>query len=137
MLRIQRIPAEGLQRLVVDQTPQLLIVQRLDALHLVGGAEAVKAVHEGVLRFDGGQVRHRRQIHGLLRGGGHQHGVAGGAAGHKVRMVAENGVMVAGDHAGCDVHHAGEELSAHGVHSRDHQHQSLRGRERGGQGARL
>ena len=137
MLRIQRIPAEGLQRLVVDQTPQLLIVQRLDALHLVGGAEAVKAVHEGVLRFDGGQVRHRRQIHGLLRGGGHQHGVAGGATGHKVRMVAENGVMVAGDHAGCDVHHAGEELSAHGVHSRDHQHQSLRGRERGGQGARL
>ncbi len=63
--------------------------------------------------------------------------VTGGAAGHKVGVVAENRVMVGGDHPGGDVHDAGEELAAHGIHGGDHQHQALRRREGGGQSARL
>ena len=63
--------------------------------------------------------------------------IAGRAAGHKVGVITENGVVVGGHHAGCDVHHAGQELTAHGIHSRDHQHQALGGGEGGGQGASL
>ena len=137
MLRVQGLAAEGLQGLLIHQTTEILIVQSLDPLHLVGGTEAVKAVHEGVPAADGGQMSHGSQIHGLLRAGGHQHGVAGHTAGHEVRMVTEDGVMVGGHHAGRDVHDAGQELAAHGVHGGDHQHQALRRGEGGGQGASL
>ncbi|MPM66690.1 hypothetical protein SDC9_113600 [bioreactor metagenome] len=101
------------------------------------GAEAVKAVHKRILGADGREMGHRRQIHALLRSGGHKHGVPGGAAGHKVRVVAKNRMMVRGDHPGGNVQHVGKELAAHGVHGRDHQHQSLRGGEAGGQRAGL
>ena len=77
------------------------------------------------------------QIHRLLRRGGHQHAVAGGAAGHEVGVVAEDRVVVARDDAGRDVHDARQELAAHGVHRRDHQHQALRGGIGAGQGTRL
>ena len=137
MLRVQGVAAELLQGLLVHQGAQVLIVQRLDPLHLVGGAEAVKAVHEGVLAADGGQVGHSAQVHGLLGRGGHQHGVAGGAAGHEVGVIAENGMVVAGHHPGGDVHDAGQELAAHGVHGGDHQHQALGGGEGRGQCAGL
>ena len=137
MLRVQGLMAEGLQCLLIHQTTEILIVQSLDPLHLVGGTETVKAVHEGVPAADGGQMSHGGQIHGLLRAGGHQHGVAGHTAGHEVRMVTEDRVMVGGHHAGRDVHDAGQELAAHGVHGGDHQHQALRGGEGGGQSACL
>ena len=137
MLGVQGAAAEGLQGVLVHQAPQVLVVQGLDALHLVRGAEAVEAVHEGVPGVNGGKVRHGAQVHGLLGAGGHEHGVAGGAAGHEVRVIAEDGVVVAGHHAGGDVHDAGQELAAHGVHGGDHQHEALGGREGGGQGAGL
>ena len=137
MLRVQALAAERLEGLPVHQAPQVLVVQGLDALHLVGGAEAVKAVHEGVAGMDGGQMRHRPQVHGLLGRGGHEHGVAGGAAGHEVRVVAEDGVVVRSHHPGGDVHDVGQELAPHGVHGGDHQHQALGGGEGGGQRARL
>ena len=137
MLGVQGLAAEVAEGLLVDEGTEVLVVQGLDALHLVGGAEAVEAVHEGVLAADGGQVGHSAQVHGLLGAGGHQHGVAGHAAGHEVGVVTEDGVVVGGDHAGGDVHDAGEELAAHGVHGGDHQHQALGGGEGGGQGAGL
>ena len=137
MLRVQGLTAEGLEGVIVHQIPQVLVVQGLDPLHLVRGAEAVEAVHEGVLAADSGQVGHSAQVHGLLGGGGHQHGVAGGAAGHKVGVIAEDGVVVGGHHTGGDVHDAGQELAAHGVHGGDHQHQALGGGEGGGQSAGL
>ena len=137
MLRVQGMTAEVLQGLVVHQTPQVLIVQRLDALHLVRRAETVEAVHERVLGADGGQMGNGAQVHGLLGGGGHQHAVAGGPAGHEVGVIAEDGVVVGSHHAGGDVHNAGKELAAHGIHGGDHQHQALGGRKGGGQCAGL
>ena len=137
VLRVERLTAELLERLLVDQAAQILIIEGLDALHLVRGAEAVEAVHERIARLDGGQMRDCCEVHRLLRRGGHQHAVAGGAAGHEVGVVAEDRVMVARDDAGRDVHDARQELAAHGVHCRDHQHQTLRGGEGGGQRACL
>ena len=96
-------------------------------------AEAVKAVHERILGVNSRQMRNRAQIHRLLRGRRHQHRVTGRAAGHKVGMIAEDRVVVRGDHAGCDVHDIGQELAAHRVHGRNHQHQALRRSEGGGQ----
>ena len=47
-LRVQAVLAERRQLVIVHQLGQVVIVQRLDPLHLVGGAEAVEAVHEGI-----------------------------------------------------------------------------------------
>ena len=137
VLRVERLTAELLERLLVDQAAQILIIEGLDALHLVRGTEAVEAVHERIARLDGGQMRDGGQVHRLLRRGGHQHAVAGGAAGHEVGVVTEDRVVVARDDAGRDVHDARQELAAHGVHRRDHQHQALRGGEGRGERARL
>ena len=60
----------------------------------MGGTEAVKTVHESIPAADGGQMSNGSQIHGFLRAGGHEHGVAGGTAGHEVGVIAENGVVV-------------------------------------------
>ena len=137
VLRVERLAAEFLKRLLVDEAAQILIIEGLDALHLVRGAEAVEAVHERIARLDGGQMRDGREIHRLLRRGGHQHAVAGGAAGHEVGVVAEDRVVIARDDAGRDVHDARQELAAHGVHRRDHQHQTLRRGEGRGERAGL
>ena len=137
MLRVQGLTAEGLNGVLVHQRPQVRVVQHLNALHLVGRAEAVEAVHKGVLSPYGAEMRHRRQVHGLLGRGGHQHGIAGHAAGHEIRVVPEDGVVVAGHHPGSNVHDMGEKLASHGIHGRDHQHQALRGGEGGGQGSGL
>ena len=61
MLRVQRLAAKRLQRVVVDKPPQILVVQRFDALHFMTGAKAIETVHEGVLSLDSGQMCHRRQ----------------------------------------------------------------------------
>ena len=137
VLRVERLTAELLERLLVDQAAQILIIEGLDALHLVRGAEAVEAVHERITSLDCRQVSNRCEIHRLLRRRGHQHTVAGGAAGHEVGVVAENGMVVARDDAGCDVHDARQELAAHRVHCRNHQHEALRRGEGGGQRACL
>ena len=137
MLRVQRGVAELAERLLIHQTTEVFIVQSLNPLHLMGGTEAVKTVHESIPAADGGQMSNGSQIHGFLRAGGHEHGVAGGTAGHEVGVIAENGVVVGSHHTGGDVHDAGQELAAHGVHGGDHQHQALRGGEGGGQSASL
>ena len=137
MLRVQAVLAEGLELLLIHQLGQIVIVQRLDPLHLVRGAEAIKAVHEGVPAADGGQVSNTAQVHGLLGGGGHQHAEARHAAGHHVGVIAEDGQGVGTDGPAGHVEHAGQELAADFVHGRDHQQQTLGGRVGGGQGARL
>ncbi|MPN64359.1 hypothetical protein SDC9_212131 [bioreactor metagenome] len=79
----------------------------------------------------------RRQIHTFLGGRGHQHCIARCAAGHEIGMIAENGVVVGGNHSGGNVHDTGEKLPTHGEHGGNHQHQSLGRGKRGRQRARL
>ena len=137
VLRVERLTAELLERFLVNETAQVLVIKGFNALHLVRGTEAVEAVHKCVTRLDGRQVSNRCEIHRLLRRRGHQHTVAGGAAGHEVGVVAEDGVVVARDDAGRDVHDARQELAAHRVHCRNHQHEALRRGKGGGQRTRL
>ena len=67
VLRVERLTAELLERLLVDQAAQVFVIEGLDALHLVRGAEAVEAVHERIARLDGRQMRDGGQVHRLLR----------------------------------------------------------------------
>ncbi|CAN4037514.1 Inner membrane protein ypdA, partial [Dysosmobacter welbionis] len=135
VLRVQAIPAEGLELVIVHQLGEIIVIQGFDPLHLVRRAEAVEAVHEGVPAADGGQMGHRAQVHSLLGGGGHQHAEAGHPAGHHVRVIAEDGQGVGADGPAGDVEHAGQELAADLVHGRNHQQQALGCRVGGGQGA--
>ena len=137
VLRVERLAAELLKCFLINEAAQIFVIESFDALHLVRGTEAVKAVHERIPSLDGRQVSNRCEIHRLLRRRGHQHTVAGGAAGHEVGVVAEDRVVVAGNNARRDVHDARQELAAHRVHRRDHQHQTLRGGEGRGERARL
>jgi len=57
-------------------------------------------------------MRDQRQVHGLLHGVGRQHGEAGGAAEHHVRVVAKDREGVGGYGAGADVERRRRELSA-------------------------
>ena len=131
MLRIQRVAAEGPQSVHVHQRTQLLVVQRLDLLDLVAGAEAVKEVQERHPAVDGAQMRHRTQIHDLLGGGGRQHGKASAAHAHHVAVVAEDGQGVGRQGAGGDVEYARQHLTGDLIHIGDHQQQTL-GRGIGG-----
>ena len=76
MLRVQGVGPEGFQGVHVHQGAQVLVVQSLDLLDLMGGAETVKEMEEGHPAVDSGQVRHSPQIHDLLGGGGGQQGKA-------------------------------------------------------------
>ena len=137
MLGVQSPLTELLHRFVVEELAHVLIVDGLDLLDLVGGAEAVEEVDEGHGRLDGGQVGDQGQIHDLLDGGGRDHGKSGLTAGHDVALVAEDGQSVGGQGSGGHVEHAGQQFAADLVHVGDHQQQALRGREGGGQRAAL
>ena len=122
---------------VVNQRAQIGIGQHLDLRHFVRGAEAVEEMHEGNSRPQRGRLRNQREIRGLLHAGRAEHGPAGRAAGHDVAVIAENGKRVRGHGAGGDVENRGQQFAGDLEHVGDHQQQSLRRRERGGQRAGL
>ena len=137
MLGVQAVAAEGVDLVEVHQRQHLVIVQRVDLLHLVGGTEAVEEVHEGVTCLDGGQMSHHAQIHGLLGAGRGQHGQADGPAGHHIGVVAVDSPHVLGHGTGGDVEHTGHLLTGNAEHRWDHQHQPLGRGVCRGQGACL
>ena len=103
----------------------------------MAGAEAVEEVHEGDTALDGGEVRHRGQVHTFLHAGGGQLGHARLAAGHHVLVVAENGEAARAEGARRHVQHAGQELAGNAVERGYHQRQALGGRVAGGEAAAL
>ena len=109
----------------------------LDLGDFVRGAEAVEEVQEGNARFERGGLRDQRHVHDFLHRVGGQHAEAGGAGGHHVAVVAEDGERVGGQRARRDVEHRGGQLAGDLEHVGDHQQQALRGGEGGGQRAGL
>ena len=137
VLGVQGASPEGAQSLHVHQRPQVLVVQGLDLLNLVGGAEAVEEVEEGHPAVNGRQMGHGPQVHDLLGRGGRQQGEAGGPHAHDVGVVAEDAEGVGGEGPGGDVEHAGEHLPRDFVHVGNHEEQALGGGVGGGQGPGL
>ena len=102
----------------------------------MGGAEAVEEVDEGDAALDGSQVGHGAQVHDLLHIGFGQHGKAGLAAGHHVRVVAEDVQALGGHGTGRHVEDTRQQLAGDLVHVGDHQQQALGCGVGGGQSAR-
>ena len=133
MLGVESALAERLDGIPVEHVGQIIVIPDGDLLDLVRGAEAVEEVDERDAALDGGQVRHRGEVHDLLNVGLRQHGEAGLTAGVHVAVVAENAQRVGRDRTGGNVEHAGQKLAGDLVHVGDHQQQALRGGVGGGQ----
>mmetsp|Transcript_3981 Transcript_3981/g.7753 ORF Transcript_3981/g.7753 Transcript_3981/m.7753 type:complete len:781 (-) Transcript_3981:501-2843(-) len=135
--RAERALAVSEHEVLRHQRPQVLVLQPLNLLHLVGCAESVKEVHKRHARAQRRRVRHQGQVLGLLHVGGGEHGKAGGPDSHDVRVVPKDGEPLRGERARGDVHHKRKQLPRNLVHLGDHQQQPLRRGEGGGQRAGL
>ena len=88
---------------VVDEGPQIVLLEHDHPVHLVGGAEPVEEVQEGNAGLQGGEVGDDGQVLRLLYRARGQHGEAGGPCGHHIRVVAKDRQGVRGDRAGSHV----------------------------------
>ena len=126
VLGIERARAELLQCVAVEHRGERSVVDDLDLLNFVRGAESVEEVQERNARLKRHDVRHACQIHYLLHRRGGQHGEACLTGGHYVLMVAEYRERLRGQCAGRDVEHAREQLARDLVHVGDHEQETLR-----------
>ena len=78
VLRIHRLPPERGQLFPINQLCHIFVVDHLDLLHLVGGAEAVEEVHEGYARLQRREMGDEGEVHALLHRRGAEQGEAGG-----------------------------------------------------------
>ena len=101
------------------------------------GAEAVEEVQERDARLKRSGVGDECQVHGLLHGVGAQHREAGSAAGHDIRVVAEDRERMSGKRARRNMERCGRKFSRNLVHVRDHEQQALGGGKRSGERAGL
>ncbi|MCD8141290.1 MAG: hypothetical protein LUE17_16270 [Planctomycetaceae bacterium] len=136
MLGVERPGPERRHRVPIHRRPQRLVVEGVYLLDFVAGAEAVEEMQEGQPAPDGGEVGHGAHIHRFLRTARGQQGKAGLAAGHDVRVIAEDGKGVDRHGAGRDMEDAGQQFSGYLVHVGYHQEQALAGRVGCGEGAR-
>ena len=137
VVRVERAFPVGAHQLVVDQGADGLVGQALNLVDLMGGAEAIEKVDEGDAPTQGRRLGDEGEVHHLLYRGGAEHGEAGGATGHDVRVVAEDRQGLSRQGARRHVHDHGRELARDLVHVGDHQQQALGGSEGGGQGPAL
>ena len=133
MLGIESTSTEGIDCIVIEELCHILILDLLDLLNLVGGAEAVKEVYEGNACLDCGEMGYECKIHDFLYGGGSEHRKAGLAASHNVTVVAENGEGVSCECTSADMEDAGKKLAGDLVHVGDHKKKALRSGESSGE----
>ena len=124
-------------QIVVDHGADIGLVDHLERVDLVRGAEAVEEVHERHARLKRRRLGDERHVMGLLHRVRGQHGKARGAGGHDVGMVAEDRQRVGRKGARRHVEDGRRQFAGNLEHVGDHQHQALRGREGGGEGAGL
>ena len=137
VLGIQRTGTESLQCIHVEERRESRIVDHLDLLDLMRGAESVEEVQERNTGLQCHDVGNARQIHHLLNRRGCQHGKTRLARSHNILMVAENRERLCGQRARRYVEHARKQLTRDLVHVGDHQQQALRCGERRGEGTAL
>ena len=137
VLGVQSVILEVFDGIPVNNLCEVIIIEHVDLLDFVAGAEPVKEMHKWNGALDGAQMRHRAEIHTLLHACGSQLGKARLAAGHGIGMVAEDGNRVRADGSGSHVHDTGEHGTRNAVHRRDHQHQALGSCVGGSERARL
>ena len=127
MVGVQSVAPEGPEGILVDEALQVGLVQQLDLLVLMAGAEAVEEVQHRQAAGDGAEVRDTCHVVSLLDRAARQHGEAGVAAGHDILVVAVDGEGVGSQRTGADVEDAGQQFAGDLVHVGQHQHEALAG----------
>ncbi len=132
VLGVESTLAECLQGIAVEHRRERRLVDKLDLLYLVRGAESVEEVYERNARTQCDDMRHAGKVHDLLHRRGGQHGEAGLTHGHDILMIAEDRQRLCRQRTRRNVEHAGQQLARNLVHVGNHQQQTLRrGKGRG------
>ena len=123
----------GPHQVVVDQGADGLAGQALDLVDLVGGAEAVEEVQEGIrpARVAAWAMRAKSMTSCTEAEQSMAKPVV--AAGHDVGVIAEDRQGLGGQGARRDMHDRRRQFAGDLVHVGDHQQQALGGGEGGGQ----
>ena len=121
--------------ILIQHFTQFIVIPDFDLLQLVRGAETVEEVEEGNSSLDACKVSNCAQVHYFLGAVGAEHSVTGAAAAHNVGVVAEDGKGMGSQSAGGNVDNAGLLFAGDLIHVGDHQQQTLRSGEGGGQRA--
>ena len=137
MLGVQCMIPEIVDPVPVDEFGKILVIQNIDLLNLMTGAETIKEMHERNGTLNGAQMCYCCKIHALLNTGGRQLCKAGLTAGHSVGLISKNRDGMGSDRACRYVHHSRELRSGDSVHGGDHEHQTLRSGIGGRQGSGL
>jgi len=128
VLRVQGMLSEALNSVPVQHLAQVVVIQHLDLLYLMGGTEAVEEMLHGDAAADGAEMGHCTHIHAFLHAGGRQLCPACLTAGHDIGLIAKNRNAQSCNASGRHMHYAGQLHTCYTVHWRYHQHQALRRR---------
>ena len=124
---------ELLNSLPINERTEILHIYRLHLLVLVRGTEAVEEVEERYAALDSSEVCYSGEVHYLLYGSLSEHSETGLAASHDILMVTEDTEHVACQRTSRYMEDGRDELTGNLVHVRNHQQQTLRSRESGGE----
>ena len=136
-LRRHSTVAETLDVLFLHERTDILLVEQLNLVILVRGAETVEEVNERYAGLERSQVSSGSHIHHLLYRTLAEHSETSLTASHHVLMVTEDTQRVRSQRTGRNVEHAGNQLAGNLVHVRNHQEQTLRGGKCRGEGTSL
>ena len=125
MLGVKCSVTEGLDGVHVAHFLKIFVIPNGDLLDLVRGTEAVEEVYKRNSALDSGKMSNGSKVHDLLNIALAEHCKAGLAAGHDIRMVAEDAERMACDGTGGDMEHGGKKLACHLVHVGYHKEQTL------------
>ena len=137
MFRIERLCTPCVQSLIVNKVRQIRVVHLLDFVQLMRCAETVKEMNERYKPLDCRKMCHACKVHDLLNIAARKKGKSRLTAVIYIRMVSEYGERVGADRTAGHMKYARETLTGYTVHSRDHQHKSLRRSETCRQGSGL
>ena len=135
MLGVECSVTESLDGVHVAHFLKIFVIPNGDLLNLVRGTEAVEEVHKRNSAFNCGKMSNGSKVHDLLNIALTEHGKAGLAAGHDIRMIAEDAQRMACDGTGGDMEHGGKKLACHLVHVGYHKEQTLGSGVGGGKSA--
>ena len=133
VLGVEGMILKAFDHIPIHNLCQIVIVQHINLLNLMAGAEPIKEMHKRDRPFDGAEMCHRAEVHAFLHTGGGQLRKTGLPACHSVGMVTEDR-----DGMGCkgscrNMHDARQHRPCNTVHGGNHQHQALGSRVGGGE----
>ena len=90
----------------IDECAKVIILEHIDLVQFVRGAESIEEMQERNPRFERRGLRDESEIAGFLHGVGRQQRESSRSRGHDVAVIAKNGKGVRRDRACRDVDHA-------------------------------